>query len=205
MSNRTDLRLAKSVSLIGFVALVVSGYYLRSEVLALSHIRFSADEVRAVNELKQLRESYPDRMKQYEAQQKGYEIEMVHHRKMLDLYQNNYDEYVKRIKDKYEPPAMPSEPQKPDSPELSDKLHQINTDFRTRKNQYFRSTQWLNWIACIAAVGVVGGLVYLLLFDTDSVRWHYLVALSISFIFLIGPSFHSIITAIIGFLTEPRV
>jgi hypothetical protein len=50
---------------------------------------------------------------------------------------------------------------------------------------------------------LVGGLVSLLMFDTHGQRWHYLAALLLSFVFLIGPSFHSIITAIIGFLEEP--
>ena len=52
---------------------------------------------------------------------------------------------------------------------------------------------------------LVGGLVYLLMFDANGQRWHYLVALTISFVFLIGPAFDSIITGIIGFLEEPRI
>ena len=52
---------------------------------------------------------------------------------------------------------------------------------------------------------LVGGLVYLLMFDADGQRWHYLAAMVISFVFLIGPAFHSIITGIIGFLQEPGV
>jgi hypothetical protein len=45
---------------VGFLSLVTCTYYLRSEVLALSHIRFSSDEVRAAYDLKQYRESFPD-------------------------------------------------------------------------------------------------------------------------------------------------
>jgi hypothetical protein len=205
MQNRRDLTLAKCAALVGFLALVVSSYYLRSEVLALSHIRFSADELKSVNELKQLRESYPDRVEAHKAAMKQYEIELEHYRKMLDLYRTNYQEYVKRIEDKYAPPALPSEPSKPDPPELSEQLHQINAEFRARKNQYFGRTKWLNWVACVAALSLVGGLLYLLFFDTNSARWHYLVALTLSFVFLIGPTFHSIISGIIGFLEEPRV
>ena len=52
---------------------------------------------------------------------------------------------------------------------------------------------------------LVGGLLYLLMFDTTGQRWHYLVALTISFVFLIGPAFHSFITLIIGFLQEPGI
>ena len=205
MSNSKPIVVAKIMALLGFLALVTCTYYLRSEVLALSHIKFSADEVRAANELKQLRESYPDRVKQHEAAIKHYELQTEHYRKMLDMYQNDYDEYVKRIDDRYNPPPLPFAPTKPDPPDVAEKLHEINTDFRTRKNQYFATSSRLNWLACIAALMLVGGLVYLLMFDANGHRWHYLVALVISFVFLIGPAFHSILTGIIGFLEEPGI
>jgi len=205
MSNGKTILVAKLGSLIGFLALVICSYYLRSEVLALSHIKFSADEVRASNDLKRLRESYPDRLKQHEAAMKHYELETEHYRKMLELYETNYEDYVKRIEDEFQPPALPVAPTKPDSPEVAEKLYEINAEFRTRKNQYFATTSRLNWVACIAALMLVGGLVFLLMFDTNGQRWHYLAALLISFIFLIGPAFHSIITGIIGFLEEPGI
>jgi hypothetical protein len=63
----------------------------------------------------------------------------------------------------------------------------------------------LNWIACAAALALAGGLLYLLLFDVNGNRWFYVIALSISFVFLIGPAFHSILTSIIGFLAPPSV
>ena len=203
--NSKPIIVAKFMALLGFLALVICTYYLRSEVLALSHIKFSADEVRAANELKQLRESYPDRVKQHEAAIKHYELQTEHYRKMLDMYQNDYDEYVKRIEDKYDPPPLPDAPMKPDPPDVAEKLYELNTDFRTRKNQYFATSSRLNWLACAAALMLVGGLVYLLMFDANGQRWHYLVALVISFVFLIGPAFHSIITGIIGFLEEPGI
>jgi hypothetical protein len=205
MSDKKPIIVAKVAALLGFLTLLLCTYYLRNEVLALSHIKFSADEVRAEHQLKQLRESYPDRVREYEAATKHYELQSEHYRKMLDLYHNNYDEYVKRIEDKYNPPPPPNPPVQPDAPEVSERLFQINTDFRTRKNQYFERSSRLNWVACMAALVLVGGLVFLLMFDTDGQRWHYLVALVVSFVFLIGPAFHSILTGIIGFLEEPPV
>jgi hypothetical protein len=205
MSNRNPILLAKLLALLGFLALITCTYYLRSEVLALSHIRFSADEVRDAESMKQRRESYPDRMKQHEAALKQYELQQEHYRQMLDLYENNYDEYVKRIEDKYELPQPPYAPTKPNSPEVAEKLYDINAQFRARKSQYFATSSRLNWLACAAALMLVGGLLYLLMFDTNGQRWHYLVALVISFVFLIGPAFHSIMTGIIGFLKEPGV
>ena len=83
-------------------------------------------------------------------------------------------------------------------------VFQINADFRVRKAQYFAVSSQLNWLACAAALMLVGGLLYLLMFDPSPQRWYYLVALVVSFVFLIGPAFHSIMTGIIGFLEEPR-
>ena len=203
MSNGKVILAAKLAALVGFLALVVCSYYLRGEVLALSHIKFSADEVRGTNDLERIRESYPDRQKQHEVALKHFELETEHYRKMLELYQTNYEDYVKRIKDEFRPPPLPDAPAKPDSPEVAERLYEINAEFRARKNQYFATTSRLNWVACMAALMLVGGLVTLLLFDTKGQRWHYVAALVISFVFLIGPSFHSIITAIIGFLEEP--
>ncbi|MGI9457338.1 MAG: hypothetical protein ACR2NU_12310 [Aeoliella sp.] len=205
MSNRNPILLAKLLALLGFLALITCTYYLRSEVLALSHIRFSADEVRDAEQLKQRRESYPNRVKQHKMALQQYELQQEHYRQMLDLYENNYDEYVKRIEDKYELPQPPYAPTKPSSPEVAEKLYDINAQFRARKSRYFSTSSRLNWLACAAALMLVGGLMYLLLFDTNGQRWHYLVALVISFVFLIGPAFHSIMTGIIGFLKEPGI
>lgn len=205
MARGKPIVVAKLLALFGFLALVTCTYYLRSEVLALSHIKFSADEVRAANQLAQLRESYPNRVKQHETELKQYELQTEHYHKMLKLYENDYDEYVKRIKDRFNLPSAPFAPRKPTPPELAEKLHEINTEFRTRKNQYFATSSRLNWLACIAALMLVGGLISLLMFDENGQRWHYLVALVISFVFLIGPAFHSIITGIIGFLEEPGI
>ena len=205
MSSKFLIVAAKLLAMVGFLVLVVSTYYIRSEVLELSHKMFFADTIRAENELKQLRESYPERVKQHEAELKNYEMKTEYYRRMLDLYQNNYDEYVKQVKDDDKLPLVPDLPQKPTSPEVAEKLYEINSDFRNRKNQYFETASWLNWLACTAALMLVGSLVYLLMFDDNGQRWHYLAALGISFIFLIGPAFQSILTGIIGILQAPGI
>ena len=205
MSHSKLMAVAKIMAVVGFLALVVCTYYLRSEVLVMNHIRFSADAVRATHDLKELQESYPDRVRQHEVAMKNYQLQTQHYRTMLDLYENDYDEYVKRIKDEYHPPPLPNAPMKPDPPELAEQLFEINTDFRARKNQYFATISRLTWLACAAALMLSGGLLYLLMFDASGPRWHYLAALVLSFVFLIGPAFHSIITGIIGFLEEPGV
>ncbi|MFG0334821.1 MAG: hypothetical protein ACF8TS_15810 [Maioricimonas sp. JB049] len=205
MSGRRSLLAARLMSLAGFLTLLVCTYWLRSEVLALSHLRFSADEVRAAYDLQQLKDSYADRVNHYQAEVQNYELQREHYREMLDLYRTDYDAYVQRIEDKYVPPSLPRAPSKPTPPEISEQLYEINTNFRIRKNRYFELTSRLNWVACVAALMLVGGLLWLLMFDMDGQRWLYLAALVLSFVFLIGPAFHSILSGIIGFLEEPRV
>jgi len=55
---------------------------------------------------------------------------MEHYQEMLDLYQSDYDEYVRRIKDKYNPPHLPSKPQPPRPPEVGQKLAETTLAFR---------------------------------------------------------------------------
>ncbi len=66
-------------------------------------------------------------------------------------------------------------------------------------------TSRLNWVAWIAATALVGGLLYLIMFDPAGGRIIYFALLVMSFVFMIGPAFHSIISAIVGFLEPPGV
>jgi len=203
MSDTRSINVAKCVTLLSFLVLVSVTYFLRREVLALSHIHFSSDEARALHELEEMKSSYPERDGEYNEAMVHYQEEAKHYQKMLELYRTDEEEYMKLVKGKYDLPALPSPPDKPQSPRLSATLHELNTQFRSRKNEYFANALSLNWVAWIAALGLVGGLVYLLMFDTAPTRWHYLAALVMSFVFMIGPAFHSIITTIIGILEAP--
>ena len=196
---------AKIATLLGFLTLVFATYYIRSEVLALSDLKFSADQVRAEYERKQYRESFPQREAEYKAAVKQYELRKEHYEEMLELYRTDYDGYVQRIEDKYRPPNVPTAPNPPRPPEITEQLSQINAAFRSRKATYFEASRTLNWVSCAAALSLVGGLVTLMLLETGPTRWHYLVALVICFVFLIGPAFHSILSGIIGNMTEPRM
>ena len=198
-------RSVKCVTIVAFLVLLCSTYYLRSEILKLNQIRFSSEDARAEETLRDMKESYPVRVAEYEAQKKDYELKMAHYTEMLDLYATNYDEYVKRLTDQYRPPQLPRKPQKPKSPELSEQLAKNNADFRTQRYHYFESASGLNWISCIAALTLTGGLLFLIMFETGTQRIFYAVILTISFVFMIGPSFHSIMSAIAGFLRAPSV
>lgn len=200
----SSIKLAKFITIISFLVLLFSTYFLRSKVLELNTIRMSSQNVMAEETEKNLNNSLPQRTKEYENKLKQYEIQKKHYDEMLDLYQSDYEEYVKRIKDKFVPPRMPPNPVKPLSPEISDEMQKISIEFRKKQSHYFESTSKMNWISCVAALTLVGGLLYLLLFDLQGKRLFYMVLLVLSFIFMIGPSFHSLMSALAGFLQAPQ-
>ena len=194
---------AKLVAIASFLVLLSTTYYLRTEVLELNKIRFSADETRAEYEMEQLEQEHPQEVERYKVETKNYELQMKHYEDMLALYESDYTEYTRRLKDEYEPPQLPYRPSPPRPPEYTRKLSEINARFRAQKHHYFEVTSSLNWVAWIAAVGLVGGLLWLIMFDAAGSRLIYLLALVMSFVFMIGPSFHSILSAIVGFLQAP--
>jgi len=199
------VRIAKYVSLIAFLVLLYTTYFLRSEVLDLSRIRFSAENVRSDERIEEMKTTHPLRLEEHKAAMSNYDVQMKHYKKMLKLYQEDYDAYVKRLKDHYAPPALPTKPRMPRSPEVSEKLARIDVAFRRRQFAYFDRAVRLNWVACIAALALVGGLLYLLMFDTEGKRIFYIVILVLSFVFMIGPSFHSILSGIISLMRPPGI
>ena len=200
----SSIKLAKFITIISFLVLLFSTYFLRSKVLELNTIRMSSQNVMAEETEKNLNNSLPQRTKEYENKLKQYEIQKKHYDEMLDLYQSDYEEYVKRIKDKFVPPRMPPNPVKPLSPEISDEMQKISIEFRKKQSHYFESTSKMNWVSCVAALTLVGGLLYLLLFDLQGKRLFYMVLLVLSFIFMFGPSFHSLMSSLAGFLQAPQ-
>ena len=199
------LSVVKVVTIVAFMVTLSATYFLRGEVLKLNRIRFSSENVRAEENLRELKESYPMRVEEYAVQTKNYELQMEHYQEMLTLYRTDYDAYVQRIKDEYDPPQLPQKPHKPRSPELSNQLAEINAQFRKQQFHYFDSTSQLNWVCCASALALVGGLLFLIMFDGGNQRAFYLAVLILSFVFMIGPSFHSIISAIVGFLHAPPI
>jgi hypothetical protein len=199
------LAVVKCVTILAFMVTLSTTYYLRSEVLELNRIRFSSENLRAEESLRELKESYPLRLDEHAVQTKNYELQMEHYQEMLELYRTDYDKYVTRLKDEYEPPQLPAKPHRPRSPELSDQLATINAQFRAQQFRYFDSTSGLNWVCCVSALVLVGGLLCLLMFEVGNQKFYYLAILVLSFVFMIGPSFHSIMSAIVGFLNAPTV
>ena len=204
MSNPRRLATAKVVAIVGFLVLLSSTYYLRSEVLTLNKINFSADHARAEYEQKQLEDDFPHEQERFKVAKENYELQMGHYEEMLKLYQTDKARYLRMLNAGYQPPQLPNKPKPPRPPEYTRKLMGINKDFRAQKHHYFEATSVLNWAALAAALCLVGGLLYLIMFETNG-RLIYFATLVLSFVFMIGPSFHSIMSAIVGFLEAPRM
>ena len=200
---KRSVTVAKFVTLVAFLVLLFTTYFLRSEVMDLTRIRFSAENVRSDERSAQQKADHPIRVEEYKAQMKHYELQTRHYRKMVKLYAEDYDEYVKRVKDRYAPPVLPRKPRMPRSPEVTARLAAIDVAFRRRQYEYFDRTARLNWVACVAALALVGGLIYLLMFDVEGKRVFYIVILVLSFVFMIGPSFHSILSGIVSLMRPP--
>lgn len=191
-------------AIVGFLILVVISYWLRSEVLGMSRIRFSADEKKVELERQRSRETFPERQKQYEVSIKNYEIERDHYETMMELYQRDLEEYARLTKDRLAPPQMPHRPEPPKPPEVEDEFQQIQSEFVSRRYRYFVVSEYGNWVACLGALLLAGGLLYLLMFDLQGSRFLYFMLLAFSFLFLIGPSLQSILSALIGLMEGPR-
>lgn len=203
MTQDKKIATAKVVAIAGFLVLVTATYYIRSEVLALNAIRFSADDLRAKRRQKEWEESYPERVAQHEAQMKDYEVRMKVYRGLLKLYEEDYDMYVARTMPETRAPELPRKPHEPEPPKKRNELMEISVEFTQQKYRYFAAMRYLNWVAWLGAVLFVGGILYLLMFDKDGKKLFYFLALVLAFVFMIGPSFHTILSALVGYLRPP--
>ena len=61
-----SIKLAKFITIISFLVLLFSTYFLRSKVLELNTIRMSSQNVMAEEAEKNLNESLPERTKEYQ-------------------------------------------------------------------------------------------------------------------------------------------
>ncbi len=184
--------------------LVVISYWLRSEVLGLSRIHFSADEKKVELDRQRSRDTFPERQKQYEIALKNHEVQVKHYEKMMEVYQRDLEQYAELTKNALQPPQMPSQPEPPRAPEVDDQFQSIQAEFVSRKYRYFVVSESGNWIACLGALLLAGGLLYLLMFDLNGNRLYYFMVLVFSFVFLIGPSLQSVMSALIGLMHGPH-
>jgi hypothetical protein len=201
-------RIIASVKLAAIAAFLVTlgaTYTLRSEVLELNEIRFSADHARAEQRLRDLEASRALRIAEHQAQLQHHEIQETHYAEMLELYRNDYTAYVTRLEDDYRPPPLPTRPQPPKDPALGEQLVEANAAFTAKQHEYFATTQRLNRVGGASGLLLVGCLLALILFDSGYQRALYFATLVLSFTFMIGPSFHSLLSAVVGVLEAPKL
>ncbi|MDP6858321.1 MAG: hypothetical protein QF426_00740, partial [Verrucomicrobiales bacterium] len=86
---KKNIKVAKFVTIISFLVLLFSTYYLRSQVLKLNNIRMSSQNIMTDQARKDLSESLPTRLKEYQTKLGQYEIEKKHYEEMLDLYKTD--------------------------------------------------------------------------------------------------------------------
>lgn len=203
MSSERRLVTAKVMSIVGFLVLLCVNYWLRSEVLGLSRIHLSAEEKRTALEHEQARKTAPERQKQYEVELKNYDVRLKHYERLMGVYQRDLTEYANLTKEELRPPQMPQPPVLPTPPEIQDELRDIKAEFVKRQYRYFVVSEYGNVLACFAALSLIGGLLYLLMFDLNGNRLFYFMTLALSFVFLIGPSLQSVLSAVIGLMNPP--
>jgi hypothetical protein len=202
---RKALIAVKLVAIVAFLVTLGGTYIMRSEVLLLNEIRFSADNARAEQRLLDMEANLPLRTAEYEARMEHHELQMDHYTRMLALYRTDYSAYVTRLEDEYRLPPLPERPSPPSRPEYSEQLVEANAAFRAQQYDYFSTMRRLNGVACVSALLLVGCLLFLVLFDDGYPRVLYFASLLLSFVFLIGPSFHSILSAVVGLLEAPSL
>ena len=200
MNSKQPIVGAKILTMLGFLVLLSTTYILRGEALTLSRIGFSADKAKADLEQQRLMDTYPERVKRHKVEMKNYELQLKHYQEMLDLYSKDYKGYVAKLEDKYTPPQLPQQPEPPPPAEVEQRMAEIKVEFRQQKFHYFDTTTTLNWVSWMAALALVGGLLYLLLFDLEGQRVFYVVVLVLTFVFMIGPALQTLLSGIVGIL-----
>ena len=73
------LPVIKCVTIVAFMVTLCATYYLRSEVLKLNRIRFSSENVRVKENLREMKDSHPIWVAEYEVQTENYELRMEHY------------------------------------------------------------------------------------------------------------------------------
>ena len=199
------LAIAKPLVVFSFVTTLFATYFMRSEMLSLNKLRYAAEKMNAEFAVKEAEESFPQKLQRHEVELKNYRLQIENFEKQLKLYQTDYEAYVRTNKSgSVQPPKLPFFPDKPRPPSYRQEILQLQSQFRGQQLDYYSKSQTMNWILCASAMLLTGSLVFLILFETGAQKIAYLAVLVVSFVFMIGPSFHSILTALIGILEPPR-
>lgn len=188
--------LAKIIVIASMLCLLGTTFVLRAKILTLVNFLMTGQDIVATERMDRFHAAEDDRQSEYVAALARFEIGMEQYRSLLQLYQDDLDAYRKRTNEgrMTQPPPIPEKPRLPRTPEVQRTLAEINSNFRDARNSYFRFATALNGFVAVCALLLIGGLLFLMFFDASNGRLMYIVVLAISFVFIIGPAFHSALT-----------
>ena len=186
----------KVVAAISFALLVLLTYANRGRVLELNRLRSAADDVIAKQQIAEFMETY-------EVRRVNYEVELDHYNRSVELFRTDYEAYVESFGSPQRQRHAPRMPMRPQPPEVTQQLAEINTQFRAARHEYFRTIEGFNAVSALCALLLTMSLVTLLMTEAGSGRWAYAAMLAVAFVFLIGPSFHTMLIGAAGAMHPP--
>lgn len=192
------LKAVRWITVSGFVILLFTVYILRAQVVEITAMKYRVeDESRKVSD-RRYEENFELRKKDYELQKQAYQMRVAHYNKMVKRFQEDYDTYRKERHP--EAPIPPRLPEPPSNPEEQKKVRELTTEFIAHRFGFYTTLYILCFVNLLGAAMLVGGIVTLILFERPKGRLAWLGLLVLSFVFLIGPAFHTILSALVGWL-----
>lgn len=196
---------AKIFVILSLLCLLSTTYFLRSRLLDLVDHLIDGQNVQAQERMDRFRASEEDRQAEYDAALSRFETGKERFRSLLELYQEDLEAYREQTNEGKvtQPPPSPQKPHPPSAPATQQQLAEIHQEFREARTRYFALASGLNSLVGIFSLLLVGGLVFLIFFETSGPRAVYVVILGLSFVFLIGPALHSALTFVAYDLRPP--
>lgn len=188
----------KVLTAVCIAILMLLTYVNRAKVLELTRLRASAEDVVAKQDIADFVESY-------ESRQANYEMAMEDYQRSMEQYRTDYEAYAASFAQRGGRPMPPRMPVKPQPPEVTRRLAEINVDFRHKRFAYYRDLERTVGVAGLAATVLTLCLLALLFMETGSARWAYAALLALCFTFLIGPALYTMLAGIVGVTRAPTV
>ncbi len=178
--------------------LMLLTYVNRARVLELTRLRASAEDITAQQDILDFVESY-------EMRKANYEVAMEDYHKSMEQFRSDYPAYAESFQQRAGRHMAPRMPAKPQAPEVTRRLAEINTTFRQKRHAYYKELEGTVGVAGLAATVLTLCLISLLFMETGSARWAYAALLALCFTFLIGPALYSMLAGIVGLTPAPVV
>lgn len=197
MKRRIGMAL-KIMTAVCIAILMMLTYANRAKVLELTRLRAAAEDIAAQQDIADFVESF-------ESRKANYEMALEDYQQSMELYRTDYQAYTQSFMERGGRPMPPRMPVKPQPPEVTQRLAEINTTFRQQRHQYFKELEGTVGLAGLAATILTLCLITLLFMETGSARWAYAALLALCFTFLIGPAMYTMLAGIVGVTRAPVV